>query len=162
MQVDVTNYTGAMLYSNQPMPGLFEHYGMYVCSPEHVMPGCMAGMLITDPNGHVQFETPVVMRTKDGGQRWERSKSPSVNPANDVWAVSADEPWLCARRGYGMQALPPGYRLHTTDGRKTWSDEAPGNGSLWNLTFPDKDHGFASGGAGGGVEAESTITLIML
>jgi photosystem II stability/assembly factor-like uncharacterized protein len=118
------------------------------------------GKMLTNPNGHAQFESPIVMRTKDGGQTWERVKIPSVNPANDVWAISADEAWLCSRRGYGMQTPPPGYLLHTTDGGKTWSDESPGTGSLWKLAFPDKAHGFASGGAGGGVEAESTLVLI--
>ncbi len=118
------------------------------------------GDLIRHPNGHAQLRNPVVLRTVDGGENWQRCKLDVRGPLNDVWAISGQEAWVCGIGGYALQRGAPGTLRHTVDGGKTWVNEHPGTNALRKLFFLDARHGWVAGGAGGGVEAESLMLLI--
>lgn len=106
------------------------------------------GELIRSP-GYLQREKPVVLRTTNGGETWERVAIDVKAPLKDVWAISAQEAWVCGPYGMAFEPNVPGTLYRTTDGGKTWTDENPGNLSLYDLCFVDPRHGWAVGGQGG-------------
>ena len=118
------------------------------------------GDRIANPNGWAQMRTPLVLRTTDGGRTWERRTLQIKAPLDDVWALSAQEAWLCGQGGYALSMGAPGTLRRTTDGGQTWQNMHPGIGAIRKLFFLDATHGWAAGGAGGGLEAESTIVII--
>jgi photosystem II stability/assembly factor-like uncharacterized protein len=115
---------------------------------------------IRNSNSWAQLRHPVVFSTADGGDTWQRSKVEVRGPLNDVWAISANEAWICGLGGYALQTPAPGCLRHTLDGGKTWINEHPGIDGLRKLFFLDAQHGWVAGGVGGGQTAESVMLLI--
>ncbi len=118
------------------------------------------GDYISNPNGWTQERDPVVLRTTDGGQTWERRTVELRAPLSDVWAQSDQEAWISGPGGYALQNGAPGTLRHTTDGGQTWENVHPGIGALRKLFFLDPTHGWAAGGQGGGMEAASLMVII--
>lgn len=96
-----------------------------------------------------------LLRTTDGGRRWEAMQSPSGDALRDVFFVDGQTGWLvCERDIYRLKAKGEGrsYLLKTTDGGASWARvEVAGldpKVRFARVVFADAAHGWAFGELG--------------
>ena len=89
----------------------------------------------------------VVLVTDDGGAHWRRQSTPPGRRLSGIACVDRRHLWISAGRSNAdPQRATASSVLATTDGGDTWKQQyAAPSGSLTDVCFVDRDHGWAVG-----------------
>lgn len=85
-----------------------------------------------------------IRKSVDGGAHWTPQVSGTTNPMSSIFFADGKRGWAT---GYSSNTSPVGLLLATTDGGTTWTPRDIGSivGTLYCVSFPGKDTGWAMG-----------------
>lgn len=105
--------------------------------------------------GWIAGSNGALLRTVDGGARWEVLPRPTKDDLRDVWFTDADHGWLlCEADDFNLSSRtePRSYILRTTDAGATWTRADPTaatpDSRLVRFVFTNEKTGWAFGEAG--------------
>ena len=102
------------------------------------------GVVLGDPvDGHF-----VILTTEDGGQTWERRKTPAALPKEGAFAASnsALTIWREHEIWFATGGAAVARVFHSEDGGQTWNVASTPCAGIYSLAFADRLNGVAVGG----------------